>query len=95
MNKQEEKEDKGEDEDDDNKDNEEEDVKHNENIPRARARPCVWQPPVATHTVNSMTSQQTNDPLATCGQGKPPSSADVFHFFRKTKGQKTVCIPCE
>ncbi|KIK19075.1 hypothetical protein PISMIDRAFT_13963 [Pisolithus microcarpus 441] len=56
-------------------------------VPRARVAP-------SQNTVDTVNSMLT-DPLATGTQPKPWSALDIRHFFKKRKGEHTVCMPCE
>ncbi|KAI5982358.1 hypothetical protein EDD15DRAFT_2202947 [Pisolithus albus] len=56
-------------------------------VPRACAAP-------SQNTVDTVNSTLT-DPLATGTQPKPRSAPDIRHFFKKRKGEHTVCMPCK
>ncbi|KAI6007019.1 hypothetical protein EDD15DRAFT_2358094 [Pisolithus albus] len=56
-------------------------------VPRACAAP-------SQNTVDTVNSTLT-DPLATGTQPKPRSALDICHFFKKHKGEHTVCMPCK
>jgi hypothetical protein len=67
---------------------EEEDTQEERPIPRARA------PRHAAHSALNTMNTTTTDPLTTEPQTKNRTSADVHHFFKKCKGQETVCTHC-
>lgn len=66
--------------------------------PGTRVGAGVTPLPVASTTIPNAggTATQTSRPLVTGGRSNaPPTSADVHHFFKKSKQEDTVCKVCQ
>ncbi|KAF8137052.1 hypothetical protein EV363DRAFT_1293430 [Boletus edulis] len=62
--------------------------------PSSSGLPCPHTIPAAQTTPNPAST--TSNPLATSGRSKvPPTSADIHHFFKKSKSEDTVCNVCQ